>query len=145
MFNRDYIFTKIKSYLKIGVVMVFAFFIASFLNANVFRSNTPKVRTDAFQFTAYNFDNTKNKILSFFSNKRYSSPEEIEKAPAIPLGKGVYARENDEVKATEIRIDETVWTEYTVTIKGKQYKIKVAQGEERPSQEVLEQHFTNGN
>lgn len=130
---------KILTYLKMGVLMLFALFVSGVLKQEIFLNNTPSIRPQLGNYLLARMKGIGNSginMMAYFQKKPTVNDEiaastdqqvaqRLENIPLKIVSKGVYAKEDDKIKYTEVREDEVEWRVYTVTIKGKEVKIKV--------------------
>lgn len=140
------------TYSKLGAIMLVSFFLASFLNEEVFVNNSPKVRNNlpehlagrgqefiaSLPFIGTGGSKTSSQIAKQAEETVNGSLKDI---PFSQVAKGVSAKENDELKYTIIKDNEVEWIEYTFMVKGKEVKIKVRAGAEPPPKERIEQLY----
>lgn len=153
---------KLIRYSKILVTFALSFFIAGTLNNEIFIANSPQIREDvgshlvararsimsgnaqfvANIFNPYNSDNLsdeqKEKISTEFARQ---TAEKLQNAPLKAVSKGVYAKEDEDISYTEIRLGQVTWREYTLTIDGEVVKIRIPADGQQPSVEELQQDF----
>jgi hypothetical protein len=130
-------------YFKLFLILLISLFLSNFFIKNFFLANSPNIKPNLSKYLAKKFfgqfnkqNETKQEIYSENSliyNKIYNA--------FIPLKKGVYATDLDGGEYILINNDEVDWIEYTFYIKGKQIKIKVPNGEQRPPQEIIEKIY----
>jgi hypothetical protein len=136
---------KIDLYSRISIALVLAFLTSELLVQEVFLARSPNIRpdfSDRLVETSLAFVNIDNYRSLFqgngFFRKDENSPRLIEEnlasKPFIQTGiKGVYARETEKAKQTEIVYDEIDWVEiFYETKSGTMEKIKIPRGTEPP-------------
>jgi hypothetical protein len=133
-----------KLYVKILLALVLSFGLVKVVSQQVFIADTPKIQPNLAQnwtsnIKSFAYKKSDNSVAVGQTTKPVN--EALATAPTKELIKGVYAREDKNVKQIIIRDNEIVYTEYTFTINGKEIKIKVPQGEEPPPKEVLEKIY----
>lgn len=149
---------KNQFYIKLISVIAISFLIANFLNSEIFLASSPQVRPNLMAYLSGRVEDLRNDpktyIASLFivndgkvKNLSKSEGEKIEKKfeniiktslskkEFIPLGKGVYAKESDQLKYQVVKIRETELIEYSYTINGKEIKIYVNKGDIPPTKE----------
>jgi hypothetical protein len=130
---------KLFTYLKMGVLMLFALFVSGVIKEEIFINNSPTFRPQVGSYLLARIQGIGGNgidMMAFFKGKP-SQNDEIgantdtqvaERLGDVPLkavSKGVYAKEDEKIKYTEVREDEVEWRVYTVNIKGKDVTIKV--------------------
>ncbi len=130
-------------YMKIILAIVASFFIAQYSSHEIFLPNTARIRPNLGRYLAQKLVNLSrdgslafNRITDFFNP---NSPEaKLRTLPLQAFSKGVYAKANDSVSYTLIKVNEVEWVVYSLKVKGKTVKIKVPKNQELPSKGMLE-------
>lgn len=122
-----------------GVLMLFALFVSGVVKEEIFINNSPTFRPHIGNYLLARVQGIGGQgvdLMAFIKGKP-SQNDEIgastdtqvaERLGTIPLkavSKGVYAKEDEKIKYTEVREGEVEWRVYTVKIKGKDVTIKV--------------------
>ncbi|HLL60887.1 MAG TPA: hypothetical protein VK338_04175 [Candidatus Nitrosocosmicus sp.] len=130
-----------KTYIKILIALVFAYFIGSFVNNEIFIADSPTVRPNLRGHFIAKIDSFAEKRAPFLAKWIYNfktSEEKLANTPFTVLTKGVYAKSATNIAYIEYKKDEIDWLEYTFIVKGKEVKINVPKGQNPPSQEIVE-------
>lgn len=122
-----------------GAIMLFALFVSGVIKEELFINNSPTFRPHLRNYLIARIQGIGGSgidMMALFKGKP-SQNDEIaastdaqvaERLGTIPLkavSKGVYAKEDEKIKYTEVREGEVEWRVYTVRIKGKDVAIKV--------------------
>jgi len=131
------------NYSKIIVVIVISFFIAQYSGREFFLPNSAQIRPNLSNYLAKKFNIFFNKTsLTLSRFKEVFNPNNAEarlkKMPLQLVSKGVYAKSNDTISYTLIRVDEVEWQEYTFMVNGKEIKLRVPKGMNPPSQKEMD-------
>jgi hypothetical protein len=147
---------KYSIYAKIIGAMALAFFAVNTVAPEVFIANSPKIRPGLDRAVALRINTLADegkdliaRITSFGQKSNYEQQtqqynaqrEKLQSIPFTPVGKGVYAKSDNETTVVELRLGELDWLEYTYMINGKEVKIRVPKDVEPPKQELLEKIY----
>jgi len=119
---------KLLFFSKITVALVFSLCIVRLFSTELFVENTPEVRTDIAS-------RAQGRVMALIGS---NVKEKLKDKPLVPLTKGIYAKENNEVRYTEMKLDEIEMVEYVFNVNGKEIKIHVPKGQNPPPKYVLE-------
>lgn len=126
--------TKALTYLKMFVLMGFALFVSGILKQEIFINNSPTIRPNVGPYLlarVRGIGSSGGSMFAFLkgapSSKEINQEvaERLQNVPLKAVSKGVYAKEDDKIKYTEVHEGEVEWRVYTVNIKGKDVTIKV--------------------
>lgn len=125
--------SKIKDYAKIMAVLGLALLASGFMRDNVFLANSPKIRPN---FVARIFTNAQRTLARLIPQ---SPSQALKNVKPELLMKGVYAKSGQNMTATEFKVDEVEWVQYTFTLKdGRVITVKVPKGQTPPSADILQ-------
>lgn len=106
---------------KIFLVILISFFLSAFFKKTIFIADTPAIRTDL----------SVNSIIASVSGVN----------ALRQVAKGVYAKETKTSSEKIYHMNDIAWVEHTYIVNGKKVTIKVAKGDDVPSQSVMEQIY----
>lgn len=125
--------------IKLILSIILGYTISTFLINNVFIANTPKINP----FIARSlFDNLNNFINEGEKKDILNNKNDKRKEDFYPITKGIYAKEAKREKTILIRDKEVNWKIYQYEVNGKKISIKIPEGEELPSKEMVEKIFS---
>jgi hypothetical protein len=152
---------KILTYLKMGVLMVFSLFVSGILNQEIFLNNSPVIRPHVGTYLIARVQNLGrgagsggNFFASLFNKgkandevSQHIDQQVAQRLQSIPLkavSKGVYAKEDDQIKYVEVHTDEMTYREYNVTIKGREYKLRIPSDRKTLSPDQVQKAVEDG-
>lgn len=146
---------KLVAYTKIVLVLVAGFILSGVLNREVFISDSPKIRPHLPEYLASRIgdgwrsggDMIADLNIPGIPNRKVEVAKKVEAIlngsikdiPLKAIAPGVYAKENDEVSYTLVKVNEVQWIQYHYKIRGKDVTIEVPLGETPPNQQRIEQ------
>lgn len=131
--------SKALTYLKMFVLMGFAVFVSGILKQEIFINDSPTIRPHVGSYLLARIQGVGSSGQSMFAFLKGSKAQDeelgksintqvaqrLQNIPLKAVSKGVYAKEDDKIKYTEIHESEVTWRVYTINIKGKDVTIKV--------------------
>lgn len=127
---------------KLILVILVSFYISSFLKDHIFFVGTPKLKpfiTERFLKYLSSLGEKKEKNIVLEQKETIAQND---KESFYPISKGIYAKEVKGGKVILMKENEIDWKIYEYEINGKKISIKVPEGEDLPSREVVEEVFS---
>jgi len=129
-------------YGKMIIVFLLALFLANVGGNDVFIANTPNLRPNLGRHFLAKLNSLNQNTRLFIAKALNRLPEQkLKDIPLQQFTKGVYAKEEGKYSYTVVHENEVDWIEYTFVVNGKNIKVKVPQGQEPPTQELLERLY----
>jgi len=131
--------------------MTVSLLISSFLVNTIFIGDSPRLLPHPEQQLMRGLQNNASYVAmminpSLKQKMNGSSPTEsltalmkkMENVPMQQIAKGTYAKSNEGVTINIVKLDEMLYKEYIYHVNGKEIKIRVPEGQEVPSQDMVE-------
>ncbi|NTU72960.1 hypothetical protein HGB07_02170 [Candidatus Roizmanbacteria bacterium] len=135
-------FSFILKYLKLVGLMGVALGVSYLLMGNVFLNNTPLVRPNAPSYIAQKLLGIPTRISNYVASLfRPNVKELLKDVAAVPVAKGIYAKQKDNMALTEINFSQIEWIQYQYIVNGKPIIVKYPKGLTPPAQAVVEQLY----
>lgn len=140
----------IKKYISLLMIMGVSLFISNVFVKSVFVGESPRMLPHPEQRLMQGLQNNAAYIARIFNpslkQKSNSASSEsltalikkMENVPVQQIAKGTYAKTSEGVTIQIIKLDEITYKEYTYQVNGKEIKIRVPEGQEVPTQDMVE-------
>lgn len=122
---------------KIFLIILISFFLSTFFKKTVFIADTPTIRKDlSVNSIVASISMDYRNFIAGVTNMKDDA-----NTPLRQVAKGVYAKETKTSSEKEYNLKDITWVSHTYIVNGKEVIINVAQGDEVPSQGMMEQIY----